>query len=73
MEATSSGNHPACRIWIPKGRTAWIDNAYAAGISVRVNPAVAAAGSGSARRSSLPDTVIRVDDETRLARHSAAS
>jgi len=46
--------------------------AYAAGISVRVNPAVAAAGSGSARRSSARDTVIRAGGETRLVRRPAA-
>ena len=38
---------------------------YAAGISVRVNPAVAAVKAGSGRHSSSRDTVVRVDDETR--------
>jgi hypothetical protein len=46
---------------------------YAAGISVRVDPAVAAVVAGSGRHSSSRDTVIRIDDETRLVRHSAAS
>jgi hypothetical protein len=46
---------------------------YAAGISVRVNPAAAAVVAGSGRHSSSRDTVIRVDDETRLVRRSTAS
>jgi hypothetical protein len=44
---------------------------YAVGINVRVNR-VAAVVAGSGGHSSLRDTVIRVGDETRLVRRSAA-